>query len=71
MRKPTRSRADSVVATPLPPGGSSPSSPVDTSEVARRAFELYCARGGQDGHDVDDWLMAESELQATPKSSSL
>lgn len=32
------------------------------SDIARRAFELYCARGCQDGHDADDWLQAEREL---------
>jgi len=32
-------------------------------EIARRAYELYVARGGQNGSDVDDWLTAESEVQ--------
>jgi len=31
-------------------------------EVSRRAYELYEARGREDGRDVDDWLQAESEL---------
>lgn len=36
------------------------------SDIARRAFELYCARGCEDGHDVQDWLEAERQLrQAT------
>jgi hypothetical protein len=30
--------------------------------IARRAFEVYCARGGGHGQDVDDWLQAEREL---------
>jgi HSP20 family molecular chaperone IbpA len=30
--------------------------------LARRAYEFYEARGGEDGHDLDDWLRAESEL---------
>ena len=30
--------------------------------IARRAFELYERRGRQDGHDVDDWMLAEREL---------
>jgi hypothetical protein len=33
-------------------------------EIARRAFELYVARGQSDGSDVGDWLQAESELAA-------
>jgi hypothetical protein len=31
-------------------------------EIARRAYELFIARGGQPGHELDDWLQAESEL---------
>lgn len=27
-----------------------------------RAYELYEQRGAEDGHDMDDWLQAESEL---------
>ena len=38
-------------------------SPVDIQEqVRRRAFELYEQRGREGGHDLDDWLQAESEL---------
>ena len=37
--------------------------PADVKErVSRRAYELYEARGREDGHDVEDWLRAESEL---------
>jgi hypothetical protein len=31
--------------------------------IARRAYELYQARGGTHGADVDDWLQAEQELR--------
>ena len=31
-------------------------------EVSRLAYHLYEARGRRDGHDVDDWLLAEQEL---------
>lgn len=30
--------------------------------IAQRAYELYLARGGRDGRDLDDWLEAEREL---------
>ena len=30
--------------------------------VSHRAYEIYLERGGQDGHALDDWLRAESEL---------
>ena len=42
---------------------------VTEDDIARRAFELYCDRGREDGHDVDDWLTAERELR-DPASSS-
>jgi hypothetical protein len=32
--------------------------------VARRAHELFQARGGRHGHDLDDWLEAEREIGA-------
>jgi hypothetical protein len=36
---------------------------VTEDDIARRAHELYLARDCEDGHDVDDWLQAERELQ--------
>ena len=35
---------------------------VTPEEIAERAYELYMARGGAHGNDLDDWLRAESEL---------
>ena len=32
--------------------------------IARRAYELYLARGGADGREIDDWLQAERELRS-------
>lgn len=32
------------------------------NEVARRAYELYQARGGEPGHEIEDWLSAEQEV---------
>lgn len=31
-------------------------------QIRIRAFKLYELRGREDGHDLDDWLQAESEL---------
>jgi hypothetical protein len=31
-------------------------------EIRRLAYQLYEERGREDGHDVDDWLHAETEL---------
>lgn len=37
--------------------------PPQPDAIARRAYELYCERGYQDGRDMDDWLQAERELR--------
>lgn len=38
-------------------------------DIERRAYELYEARGREDGHDWDDWLQAERELQGAELSA--
>jgi len=35
----------------------------DADAVARRAYEIYQNRGGNDGADLDDWLEAERQLK--------
>jgi hypothetical protein len=35
---------------------------VHEEEVRRRAYEIYEARGRQDGGAVEDWIRAEQEL---------
>jgi hypothetical protein len=42
---------------------SSTLAPTTPGDIARRAYDLYLARGGQDGHDLEDWLRAERELK--------
>jgi hypothetical protein len=32
-------------------------------EIARRAHEIFLARGGKPGREEDDWLQAERELR--------
>jgi hypothetical protein len=46
---------------------------VDVSdiEIARRAYELFEQRGGTHGHDIDDWLMAERDLEVARRSAAL
>ena len=31
-------------------------------QIRQRAYEIYEARGREDGHDLDDWFIAESEV---------
>jgi hypothetical protein len=44
--------------------------PSRLSRIARRAHEIYEARGGQDGRDLDDWLQAEREVDAEIEAGS-
>jgi len=48
-----RSPRKKVAAIEIPP-----------ETIASRAFEVYCARGGGHGRDLEDWLQAERELRA-------
>jgi hypothetical protein len=34
--------------------------------IARRAYEIYAQRGGENGKDVEDWLTAEKEISGKP-----
>jgi hypothetical protein len=31
--------------------------------IAKRSYERFLARGGEAGHDVEDWLQAEADLR--------
>ena len=39
-----------------------------TAQIRERAYELYQLRGQIDGHDLDDWLLAESQLIQKPEA---
>jgi hypothetical protein len=58
-------RTDNVLTMPSlqPPTAVAIVSGVTEGELARRAFELSCERGREDGDDVDDRLNAERELR--------
>jgi hypothetical protein len=43
---------------------------VPPTDIARRAYELYVQRGGEHGHDIDDWLQAERELRPSREALS-
>jgi hypothetical protein len=50
-------------ATRKQPTNVSVESHLPTEEQIRlRAYELYEARGRQDGHELEDWFEAESEF---------
>jgi hypothetical protein len=43
---------------------------VHEEEVADRAYEYWQARGGGDGHQLEDWLQAEQELGPEARSGA-
>ncbi len=57
MKEHGKKRASPPTATRTP--ARAPSS----EDVARRAYEIYLARGGEAGHEQEDWLRAEKELK--------
>ena len=34
--------------------------------IQRRAYDLYVERGCEHGHDLEDWLAAETEVMGLP-----
>ena len=44
-------------------------SEADRDRIAARAYELYLARGGSHGMDMEDWLTAEREVRGQGGSS--
>ena len=40
----------------------------DEEAIRQRAHEIWLSRGGGSGHEMDDWLQAERELQSQKKS---
>ena len=72
MPKSARQRTDNVLTMPSVEPSPAAAIPSDVTErdIARRAFERYCNRGCEDGHDVEDWLNAERELRDASKSTA-
>ena len=44
--------------------------PAEPEAIARRAYELYQQRGGEAGHEIEDWLQAEAELTARAEGAN-
>lgn len=64
MAKATARRQAVATANDRVPN-STPQRRTTENDIARRAYDLYLARGREDGHDVEDWLRAERELNGT------
>ena len=49
---PTRARTEHTSASHAP----------DDDDIRCRAYEIYLERGSVPGHELEDWLQAESEI---------
>jgi Protein of unknown function (DUF2934) len=49
-----------VATAKAAPANSAPSK----DQIARRAHEIYVARGQTPGHELEDWIQAERELMS-------
>jgi hypothetical protein len=62
MPRTTKRTPRNVISMPRAVAAGAPTLPTP-EDIARRAFELFCERGGQHGSDLEDWLRAERELR--------
>lgn len=37
---------------------------ISHEEIQRLAYHIYLSRGGEEGHELEDWLQAERELKS-------
>lgn len=58
---PAQAKQESADTAPQATGDTTASRP-DPDRIARRAYELYLARGGSHGRELEDWLAAEREF---------
>jgi hypothetical protein len=73
MAKAPRRRADLPVTTAADRATKArvDSTTITEHDIARRAYDLYLARGGEPGHQLDDWLQAERELRSSSLASTV
>jgi hypothetical protein len=54
---------DSGVKASAPEPGGARGTLVPAERIAARAFDLWLARGGEPGRELEDWFQAEAELR--------
>ena len=76
-RKPTVRRGarsgGAADASSTPPGAKAAAQrkqQPSADEIARRAYDIFLARGAIHGSDFDDWLQAEQELMQRRRSGT-
>jgi len=65
LKKPAVKQASSAIsAKSAPVATSAPRIQASQDRIKERAFEIYEKRGGEHGHDMQDWLHAERQILA-------
>ncbi len=58
--------------SPLPPPRRRPAAiAISPEQIAKRAYELWLGQGCPSGHETENWLEAERELQAQSRAREL
>ena len=65
MPKPRTRKTATIVPIDASAARSLQAAAIAESDIARRAFEIFCERGSEHGHDVEHWLQAERELRGS------
>jgi Protein of unknown function (DUF2934) len=60
------SSSDASASGPGTRGDGSALSPERQTQIAAKAYELAQRRGFEAGHELEDWLQAEREIEAGP-----
>lgn len=53
----------------LRPGPDQGSQELTEEYIRLRAYEIFERRGGEHGHDIEDWLEAEAEITGKKKAA--
>jgi hypothetical protein len=65
-KRSTDTRETSPERDPIQSGGAGDASTPNADRISQRAYERFRARGGEHGHDQEDWFEAERELSQGP-----
>ena len=55
-------KSQRTLPTPIASAIQAEPAPEMLERVRARAYELFELRGGEEGHDLEDWLQAEAEI---------
>ena len=63
---PPKTKTTSLPVSPAPRAArmTTPARPIDQERVAAIAYRLFEERGGEHGHDAEDWFRAEQIVRA-------